>query len=154
MSARAKATLSGSTVTVTSVASGSANITVTVSEGTNHFAASSTCSVKVSIPTYTVSFSGANNSYVGASYTIGNDWWNTTNFESGKTYTLEKGTTISCWAGGYVIYGCVYLDDTVVARPTYGSSGVTNRASYSFSLNSNVSIRSESVSENLYITTS
>lgn len=63
----ARATLSGTTVSVTGVKTGSATITVSVSEGTNHLAASATCAATVA-PNYRVEIKSANLGQHNTSY--------------------------------------------------------------------------------------
>ena len=59
--AAATVSLSGNKVTVSAVANGSANVTVSVAEGTNHKAASAVCSVEVKLSAYDPVF--ANNTW-------------------------------------------------------------------------------------------
>lgn len=124
----AKVALSGTTVTVTGVAGGSAIITVSVGEGTNHLATSKTCSASVTVTKYTVTIEyGGGDAYQeyypdSASFTIAGETYTAPglgNITGRKvSVTVDEGTEWSSYTATGGING-TYMNGRKVAEGKY-----------------------------------
>lgn len=118
---KATVSLSGTTVTVKGVAAGSATITVSVAEGTNHLAASATCSVTVTAVTYTMTITGVTGS-TSQQYVL----YNGARYTSPTTFEIDSGDTVEVYA--YIIT----LDGTTVQQGSSSTYKYTPKGNATF----------------------
>ena len=94
----ARATLSGTTVSVTGVKTGSATITVSVAEGTNHLAASAPCAATVVVKQYTVKVRTTTPGYTNTTYAHFKINGTKDSGSPTVTLTVDEGTA---WSVGF-----------------------------------------------------
>lgn len=135
---KATATLSGTNVTVKGVATGSATITVSVAEGTNHLAASATCAVTVA-QLYTVTIKKhSNSSYPSNSVSIAYFQINGTKYPgaaSAVTLSVAKNTSYTAFAK---IYNS--MTDRDVGAVTLNGNQMAMGGSYSGKITANTTV--------------
>lgn len=106
------ATLTGTTVTVGANGVGSGTITVSVAEGTNHLAASASCTVVISMPTYTISIGRAKDAYAALSlayFEVGGTQYDGS---LNTTVTVTEGTSWTAYSRKYGVSGGITVDGT------------------------------------------